>query len=208
VANALPISSKQLLWFSSVLAQQQGGNSRGGDNRLIQPINGRQISMSFVDDVPAQVNGALEFDTTLSAAALEAQEDALIAGIAAHLGVPAANIDLDGYKDVSPGSTTGRRRFRSLLQTGSNVAVSYSVSTPTAVSAASLSDQIAASASVTSGSGAAPLARSLPASLGVQGVTASSPTVAATACTSAAAGLRGFAAIAAAMVVGAAAVAF
>ncbi len=47
MANPLYLSPAQLLEFTLTLAQEQGGVSRGGDNRLIQPLNGRPVYKSF-----------------------------------------------------------------------------------------------------------------------------------------------------------------
>ena len=47
MAQPLYLSPRQLLQFTSVLSTEQGGMSRGGDNRLVQPLNGRTVSQSF-----------------------------------------------------------------------------------------------------------------------------------------------------------------
>lgn len=47
MAEPLTISRAQLLAFTNVLAIVQGGMGRGGDNRLIQPLNGRSVLASF-----------------------------------------------------------------------------------------------------------------------------------------------------------------
>jgi carbonic anhydrase len=50
MANPLYLSSAQVLAFTSVLAQEQNGvvgMSRGADNRLVQPLNGRPVYASF-----------------------------------------------------------------------------------------------------------------------------------------------------------------
>ena len=52
LANPVPISAAQLNVFTAVLASQQGGSSRGADNRLTQPLNQRIVQASF-DPRPA-----------------------------------------------------------------------------------------------------------------------------------------------------------
>ena len=52
LANPIPISAAQLNVFTAVLASQQGGSSRGADNRLTQPLNQRIVQASF-DPRPA-----------------------------------------------------------------------------------------------------------------------------------------------------------
>jgi carbonic anhydrase len=47
MANPMFLSPTQLLAFTSTLAAEQGGLTRGGDNRLIQPLNNRVVSKSF-----------------------------------------------------------------------------------------------------------------------------------------------------------------
>ena len=47
MANPIPISAAQLNVFTAVLASQQGGSSRGADNRLTQPLNLRIVQASF-----------------------------------------------------------------------------------------------------------------------------------------------------------------
>ncbi len=47
MANPMFLSPTQLLAFTSTLAAEQGGVARGGDNRLIQPLNNRVVSKSF-----------------------------------------------------------------------------------------------------------------------------------------------------------------
>ena len=47
MANPMYMSPLQLLEFTRLLALKQGDMGRGGDNRLIQPLNGRKVSASF-----------------------------------------------------------------------------------------------------------------------------------------------------------------
>jgi carbonic anhydrase len=50
MANPMYLSTAQVLDFTSVLAQEQNGAvgmSRGADNRLVQPLNGRSVYASF-----------------------------------------------------------------------------------------------------------------------------------------------------------------
>jgi hypothetical protein len=109
MAQPVYLSTPQLTAFTSVLAAEQGGNSRGGNNRMVQPLNGRQIRASFQGANPVVVAGALQLQTTLNSAQFQAQEAAFITGLAAHLGVAASDIDITSYKDVAS-------RRRSLLQ--------------------------------------------------------------------------------------------
>jgi hypothetical protein len=56
MAKPQPISAEQLNVFTSILAGQQNagvGNSRGADNRLTQPLNGRTVTASFDPNPPA-----------------------------------------------------------------------------------------------------------------------------------------------------------
>ena len=52
LAKPVPISAAQLNVFTTLLASQQGGTSRGADNRLTQPLNARVVQASF-DPRPA-----------------------------------------------------------------------------------------------------------------------------------------------------------
>jgi hypothetical protein len=47
MANPMTLSPAQVLKFTSMLGSEQGGMSRGGDNRLVQPLNGRTVQASF-----------------------------------------------------------------------------------------------------------------------------------------------------------------
>jgi hypothetical protein len=47
MGNPMTISPAQVLQFTSMLGSEQGGMSRGGDNRLVQPLNGRTVQASF-----------------------------------------------------------------------------------------------------------------------------------------------------------------
>ena len=47
MANPMYLSPAQLLQFTTLLALKQGDLGRGGDNRLVQPLNGRTVSASF-----------------------------------------------------------------------------------------------------------------------------------------------------------------
>lgn len=56
LAKPIPISASQLNVFTTLLASQQGGTSRGADNRLTQPLNARIVQASF--DPRAAVSSA------------------------------------------------------------------------------------------------------------------------------------------------------
>ena len=53
MATPMYASAQQLLAFTQVLALEQGGNSRGGNNRIVQKLNGRTIRASFQDPSPS-----------------------------------------------------------------------------------------------------------------------------------------------------------
>jgi hypothetical protein len=206
MATPIYMSTGQLLNFTSVLATEQGGNSRGGDNRLIQPLNGRTIRASFDSPNPLVVSGALQFQTDLNANQFSAQEDAFVSGLAQHLSVPEESISISSYDDVAPAA--GRRR--GLLQTSSDVQVGYTVNTPTAAAASQVSTLVTAGTVVPQGSSVAPLASTLrDAGVSVTNVSpASAPTTVSAECASGAVSVRSGVAVMAAVATALIALAF
>ena len=58
MATPMTASPAQILSFTNALAIEQGGFSRGGDNRLVQPLNGRTILASFAGPATTTVTFA------------------------------------------------------------------------------------------------------------------------------------------------------
>jgi hypothetical protein len=195
MAQPIYMSTEQLVQFTSVVAAEQGGNSRGGNNRLIQALNGRTVRSSFQEANPLVVSGGLQFQTALNADSFADQEATLIAALAAHLNVPVSAIDINGYDDVAPAS-----RRRSLLQTDSDVAVGYSVTAPTSAAAHQVSNVVTSSTVVAQGQTEAPMSVALrSAGVPVTGVSpAAAPTTTSAEC-SASIGVRGATAMVAAL---------
>jgi hypothetical protein len=126
MANAMPISPLQVLAFTSKLAIQQGGMSRGGDNRLIQPLNNRPISASFTPPAGSAVviTGAIKLAGLTAATFTPLMQTNFKTNMATALAVPVSAVSIT-FMD-----TTARRQLRA---TSLNVA--YSVSAPTAAAA-------------------------------------------------------------------------
>ncbi len=150
MANPLTISSSQLLAFTKMLANEQNGTSRGGDNRLIQPINGRTIYTSVAPPAPIQLSGTLQFNTNLAATAMSTLEDELAAALAAQLGVDSSDVDIGSFSDV-PGASGS----------GLDVAVTYTISAANAAAASQVSAAIAAGTVTPSGATISSLAAAL-----------------------------------------------
>jgi hypothetical protein len=169
MANPMFISSRQLVAFTSMLAKEQGGNSRGADNRLIQPINGRPIYSSIPPPPPTLVSGELQFDTTLNAASFGAMEANFTAALAGELGVPVSAIDITAYTNV-PAASGQANAF--------DVSVAYTVTVSSLAAATAVSGLIAAGTMIPSGlNQEATLVAALPASLGVTNIVPVQPTV-------------------------------
>ena len=124
MANPLTISSRQLLAFTQMLATQQNGTSRGGDNRLIQKLNGRNIYNSVAPPPPTLVSGSLTFNTNLSASQMSVLESDLAAGLASQLGVDSSDVIIGSFNNV-PGASGS----------GLDVQVLYSIAAATAAEA-------------------------------------------------------------------------
>jgi hypothetical protein len=162
MANPLYLSPSQLLAFTSVLAQEQGGMSRGADNRLIQPLNGRSILASWTPTTPAVViSSTLKLAGLTSATFTTALQTQFITAVASSVGVPASAVAI-----VSITQTTSRR---SLFAAGVDVA--YTITVPTATAASAVSTAL----TVNTASTASPLMTALTAIPGVTGVTVTAP---------------------------------
>jgi hypothetical protein len=167
MANPLTLSSRQLLAFTQMLATQQSGTSRGGDNRLIQPLNGRTIYSTVPPPAPTLISGAFTFNTNLPASRLSSMETELAAGLAAQLGVDSSDVIIGGFSDV-PGASGS----------GLDVQVTYSIAAASAASASTISQAIAAGSLIPSGGTTSSLAAGLAAAypdLGISSMAAALP---------------------------------
>jgi hypothetical protein len=170
MANPMYLSPRQVLAFTSVLATEQGGMSRGADNRLIQPLNGRTVTASWTPSTPAVViSSTLKLAGLTKATFTTALQTTFKTAVASSVGVPLTAVTI-----VSMTDTTTRR---SLLTAGVDVA--YTITVPTAAAASAVRTALTVNTASTS----SPLMTSLTAIPGVTGVT-----VTAAATTGAAAG--------------------
>ena len=168
MANPLTLSSRQLLAFTKLLATEQGGDSRGGDNRLIQPLNGRPIYTSVAPPSPTLIGGTLQFNTNLAATSMAALETQLTAALAIQLGVDASDVNLGTFTDVAAASGSG-----------TDVAVTYTVSVPNAAAASQVSAAIAAGTVIPSGATMSAMASALQAANSNFGIASIAPATAA-----------------------------
>ena len=139
MAKPMTASPAQILAFTSALATEQGGFSRGGDNRLVQPLNGRNILASFGGPPTTVVTFAHTLNGLTVNTFTTALRTAYIATIATSLSVQASAVSIV----VSDAST----RRRNLL--GSAVQVVTSVTVPSTVAATVTSVMAANSANPT-----------------------------------------------------------
>jgi hypothetical protein len=155
MANTLPISPAQVLAFTSTLASQQGGVSRGGDNRLIQPLGTRTISASFKPAASAAVliTGAIKFEGVTAAEFTYTLRNNFMKTISTSLNVPLSAVNI-----TSVATTSTRRSLRAV---GLNIA--YSVAAPTAAAAQVISSQLNGAQASTSALSAALLVAMAPA---------------------------------------------
>ena len=140
MANPLMLSSRQLLAFTQMLATEQSGTSRGGDNRLIQKLNGRTIYTSVKPPAPIVLSGTLQFNTNLAASAMAALENQLTAALAKQLGTDVSDINLGTFTDVPAASGSGL-----------DVAVTYTVAAANGPAATQVAAAIAAGTVMPSG---------------------------------------------------------
>jgi hypothetical protein len=105
MANPMYLSTKQLLAFTSMLATEQGGASRGADNRLIQPLNGRVIRTSLPPPYAVTVSGNLQFSVSdnTDAADFTAAASDVIDALGEQVFVPSSSITLGTITDIMPG---------------------------------------------------------------------------------------------------------
>ena len=139
MAKPMSASPKQILAFTKAVAVEQGGMSRGGDNRLVQPLNGRNILASFSGPATTVVTFAHTLNGLTVNTFTTALRTAYIATIATSLSVQASAVSIV----VSDAST----RRRNLL--GSAVQVVTSVTVPSTVAATVTSVMAANSANPT-----------------------------------------------------------
>ena len=168
MANPLMMSSRQLLAFTQMLATEQGGTSRGSDNRVIQKVNGRTIYTSVRPPAPIQLSGTLQFNTNLAASGMSALENELTAALATQLGVDSSDIDIGDFNDV-PGASGS----------GLDVAVGYTISAANGAAASQLSAAIAAGTVAASGATLSSLAAALQAANPDFGIVSVAPATAA-----------------------------
>ena len=178
LANPLTASPAQILNFTYLLSLEQGlfngtrkGVSRGGDNRLVQPLNGRAVNASWV--LPAgsavTITSSITLTGLTSAGFSSTLRTAFTNTVATAVGVPASAVVITGVADVA---ATGRRHM--LVAAG--IAVTYSVTVPTAAAAASVRTVMASAAA---GGASSPLAAALVTATGASGavVSAANPPV-------------------------------
>jgi hypothetical protein len=168
MANPLTMSSRQLLAFTQMLATQQSGASRGGDNRLIQPVNSRTIYTSVAPPSPILIGGTLQFNTNLAATNMGNLETQLTAALAIQLGVDVSDVNLGAFTDV-PGASGS----------GLDVAVTYTISVPNAAAASQVSAAIAAGTVIPSGATVSAMAQALQAANSGFGIVSVAPATAA-----------------------------
>jgi hypothetical protein len=129
-------SPSQILTLTRALAIDQGGMSRGADNRLVQPLNGRVIQASFAAPPTAVIAQTASFTGVTAAQVTAAMQTNIVANVATFLSVPVANVRIVGITDTAS-ATAGRRH---LLASGVNVGVAATVP---ASSAKALNSQLA-----------------------------------------------------------------
>ncbi len=139
MANPMSASPLQILDFTSMLAAEQGGAGRGGDNRLVQSLNGRAVTASF----PAP-GGSKTITSSLSLTGITAAQfqttavrTAFVNSVATAAGVASSAVTITSVVDVVA-------RRRSLLAASSVTTVTFTVTAPTASAAANVQTMLAA----------------------------------------------------------------
>jgi hypothetical protein len=135
-------SPKQILGLTRALALEQGGYSRGADNRLVQPLGTRSIFASFAQPTAVNISVTLSL-AGLTVASFTPKQTAFINLIATTLNVRPSAVTISSITDAS-----SRRRLL-----GAAIAVTTVVSVPSTAKtalAAQLSATAASPAFVTS----------------------------------------------------------
>lgn len=136
-------SPKQILALTRALALDQGGYSRGADNRLVQPLGNRSIFASFAQPTGVNISVTHSLAGLTVASFTTAKQTAFIGLIATTLNVRPSAVTISSITDAS-----SRRRLL-----GAAIAVTTVVSVPSTAKtalAAQLSATAASPAFVTS----------------------------------------------------------
>ena len=164
MSTPMTMSPAQLNKFTTLLAVKQNnavGFARGGDNRQIQPLNGRSVLASFPAPGATVLNFAISLSGLTALAFTETVQTAFKGVVASKAGVLASAVTITGYSD-----TTTRRSLRATA-----LNVQYSIAVPSAAAAARVTSAVTLATSGSSPSMLAAMQTAIPAVTGVASAT-------------------------------------